>query len=214
MGVPAIAVAASGTAWIAARDGSGSYWLVSYISGSGFGTWTPLGGVFATDPVIAACGDGSLYIAGKDSYTAMWSRHYIPGTGFQSWVLGGGTVTGKASLTCGSDNAAYLVGRDSFNSNWIARVAGNTWTGWFNGGAQTATDPQIATLGGSEAVVILDAGGAVWRNSFTVGTGVNKELFLAGRAADGLWWWRQTGNLWNWVGNNGVAAGALAAAPE
>jgi hypothetical protein len=27
-----------------------------------------------------------------------------------------------------------------------------------------------------------------------------------------LWWWRQTGNQWTWIGNSGVAAGTLAAA--
>ncbi len=240
VGVPGIAVAPNGTSWIAVRDASGSYWLVSYTNGSGYGTWTPLGGVFVTDPVIAACGDGSLYIAGKDSFMSMYSRRYIPGAGLQNWLVFGGQVTGNPSLTCGTDNAMYLVARDSFNSNWIARVTsnitGSTLTGWFNGGAQTSIDPKIATLGnGSEALVILDAGGSVWRNTYNEGAangwqtwtgvgggfsdispaGVGGQLFFFARALNNnLWWWNQTGSLFTGIGNNGVAAGALAAAPR
>lgn len=240
VGVPGIAVAPNGTSWIAVRDASGSYWLVSYTNGSGYGTWTPLGGVFVTDPVIAACGDGSLYIAGKDSFMSMYSRRYIPGAGLQNWLVFGGQVTGNPSLTCGTDNAMYLVARDSFNSNWIARVTsnitGSTLTGWFNGGAQTGIDPKIATLGnGSEALVILDAGGSVWRNTYNEGAangwqtwtgvgggfadispaGVGGQLFFFARALNNnLWWWNQTGSLFTGIGNNGVAAGALAAAPR
>jgi hypothetical protein len=67
-GVPAVAVDTGGTGWIASRDTYNSYWLVSYSSTSGFGSWTPLLGVFATDPVITACSDGSLYLIGKDNY--------------------------------------------------------------------------------------------------------------------------------------------------
>ncbi len=237
-GVPAIAVAPNGTAWIAARDAFGSYWLVSYTAGVGYGAWVPLGGFFNTDPVITACGDGSVYVAGLSgvsNFAAVYTGRYLPGSGFQNWAFDGGGVAGKISTACGKDNAVYLVARDSSNSSWIGRVSGNTLNGWFNGGAQTTSDPRIAALGGSLAVVILDAGGAVWRNTFTEGsangwqswTGVggglsdispvalNGELFFIGKAPNNdLWWWRQTGSLWTWISNNGVAAGALAAAPK
>lgn len=236
VGITAITVTPNGTAWITGRDSSNAYWLVSYTAASGYGSWIPLHGSFADDPVISACGDGSLYIAGKDSFTAMWSGHYIPGTGFQNWVLFGGVVAGRASITCGGDNAMYLVARDNSNSNWIARVSGNMATGWFNGGAQTTIDPRIATLGnGSEAVVILDGGGSAWRSVFAEGAGngwqtwtnvggsfadvaaagAAGELFLVGRSLNNnLWWWRQTGSQFTALGDNGVAAGALAAAPK
>jgi hypothetical protein len=88
---------------------------------------------------------------------------------------------------------------------------------------------------GSLAVVILDETGAVYRTTFTEGTGngwqpwtgvggvlahvapatVGGELFFAGRAPNGdRWWWQQTGNQWTWIGNNGVAAGALSSEPR
>jgi hypothetical protein len=234
-GVPSVAVAGAGTGWIGSRDNYNSYWLLSYGTSTGFGSWTHLAGVFATDPVITSCSDGSLYVVGKDNYNALWSGHYIPGTGFQGFVLGGGVVQGKPAVSCGSDNAAYIVARDNYNSNWIARVAGNTWTGWFNGGAVTNIDPRIAALGGSLAVVILDGTGAVYRSTFLEGSGngwqgwtnvggvlsdvaaaaVGGELFFAGRAPNGdLWWWQQNGNQWTGIGNNGVAAGALSASPK
>jgi serine protease AprX len=234
-GVPSIAVDAGGTGWIASRDSWNSYWLVSYTTGSGFGSWIHLAGVFSTDPLVTACANGSIYVIGKDNWNALWSEHYIPGSGLQGWVSGGGVVKGKPAATCGSDNAVYVVVQDNWSSNWVARVAGNTWTGWFNGGAVTAIDPRIAELGGSAAVVILDGGGGAWTGAFAEGTGngwqgwvrlggvlvdvasagVGGKLYLAGKAPGGdLWWWQQTGNQWTWIGNNGVAAGALAAAPR
>ena len=126
-GVPSIAVDTSGSGWIASRDTWNSYWLVSYTTGSGFGSWIPLLGIFSTDPVVTACGDGSIYLIGKDNWNSLWSGHYIPGTGFQGWQFGGGIITGKPSATCGGDNAVYVVAEDSWNSNWMVRVSGNTW---------------------------------------------------------------------------------------
>jgi fibronectin type 3 domain-containing protein len=235
-GVPSIAVDTSGTGWIASRDAYNSYWLVPYTTGSGFGSWTPLQGIFSTDPVVTACGDGSIYIIGKDNWNSLWSAHYIRGSGFQGWRFGGAIVTGKPAATCGGDNAVYIVAEDSWNSNWMARVSGNTWGNWYFGGAITSVTPRIAALGnGSEAVVILDSTNVVWTTTYTEGTadgwqpweqvggilqdvapaGVGGELYFAGKSPTGdLWWWQQTGNQWTWIGNNGVAAGALAAAPR
>jgi hypothetical protein len=233
-GVPAITVAGS-TQWVASRDAYSAYWLVSHSQETGFGEWVPLAGVFATDPAITSCGDGTIYVVGKDFYNALWSGRYIPGIGFQGFVLGGGVVEGNPSVSCGSDSAVYIAVRDNYNSNWVARVSGNTWTGWFNGGAVTNIDTRIAALGGSLAIAILDSTGAVYRTTFTEGTGngwqpwisvggvladiapagVNGELFFLGRAPNGdLWWWQQNSNQWSWIGNNGVAAGALASAPR
>jgi N-acetylneuraminic acid mutarotase len=235
-GVPSIAVATSGTGWIASRDTWNSYWLVSYAPGAGFGTWMPLLGIFSTDPVVTACGDGSIYLIGKDNWNSLWSGHYIPGSGFQGWQFGGGIITGKPAATCGSDNAVYVVAEDSWNSNWMVRVSGNTWGTWYFGGALTSITPRIAALGnGSEAVVILDSTGVVYSTTYTEGTangwqpwaeiggilsdvapaGVGGEMYFAGKSPTGdLWWWQQTGNQWTWIGDNGVAAGALASAPK
>jgi hypothetical protein len=235
-GVPALAVDNTGTGWIASRDTYNSYWLVSYTTGNGFGTWTPLLGIFSTDPVVTACGDGSIYLIGKDNWNSLWSGHYIPGTGFQGWHFGGGIIAGKPAATCGADNAVYVVAEDSWNSNWMVRVSGNTWGTWYFGGAVTSLTPRIATLGtGNEAVVILDPTNVVWSTTYTEGTGngwqpwvqvggilsdvapagVGGELYLVGKSPTGdLWWWQQAGSQWTWIGNNGVVAGALAAAPR
>jgi len=202
----------------------------------------PLLGIFSTDPVVTACGDGSIYIIGKDNWNSLWSGHYVPGGGFQGWVFGGGIITGKPAATCGGDNAVYVVAEDSWNSNWMVRVSGNTWGTWYFGGAITSVTPRIAALGGGyEAVVILDSFGVVWSTIYTESTsngwqwwaevgGILQEVepavasggfYLAGKAPNGdLWWWQQTGsyfqagNDWTWIGNNGVAAGMLSAAPH
>ena len=234
-GVPSLAVDTNGTAWIASRDNYNSYWLVNYTRGS-FGSWTPLLGIFSTDPAVAACADGSIYLIGKDNFNSLWSGHYIPGTGFLGWQFGGGVIKGKPAITCGNDSAVYIVARDFFNSNWMARVVGNAWTGWFYGGAINSADPKIAALAdGTIGVLILDPTNVVWRTAFTEGTGNGWEpwlqvggvlldvagaggggqLYFVGKAPNGdLWWWRQTGSQWTWIGNNGVAAGALSAAPR
>jgi hypothetical protein len=45
--------------------------------------------------------------------------------------------------------------------------------------------------------------------------GVTGQLYFAGKAPNGnLWWWQQAGSQWTSIGNNGVAAGFLAAAPH
>ena len=236
-GMPSLAVDINSKAWIASRDPSNSYWLVSYTPAAGFAGWTPLYGVFATDPVIASCNDGSLYLVGKDNYNSLWSGHYIPGpAGFQGWQFGGGIVTGKPTVTCGRDNALYIGVEDTFNSNWIARVSGNTWTGWFHGGALTNVPPRVVALGdGTIAVIILDPTNVVWRTTFNEGPGngwqpwtqvggvlqdvapsaANRQLYFVGKAPNGdLWWWQQTGNQWTWIGNNGMAPSALSATPR
>lgn len=209
---------------------------MSYSSTSAFGSRTSLLGVFSTDPVITSCSDGSLYLIGKDNYNSLWSGHYIPGTGFQGWQFGGGIIHGKPSATCGIDNAVYVAAEDNYNSNWMARVSGNTWGTWYFGGAITSVTPRIADFGnGTAAVMILDSTGVVYQASFTEGTsngwqpwtqvggvlqdvvpmGIAGQLFLAGKAPNGdLWWWKQAANVWTWIGNNGVASGALAGAPR
>ena len=233
-GTPSVAATPNSVAWIASRDSYNSYWLVSYLYG--FNSWVPPLGIFSTDPVVTACSDGSLYLIGKDNYNSLWSGHYIPGAGFQGWVFGGGIIHDKPDATCGNDYAVYVVAEDNYNSNWMARVAGNTWTGLYFGGAITSVSPRIASLSnGSIAVVILDPTNVVWRTTFTEGTGngwqpstqvggiltdvspagINGNLYLIGKAPNGdLWWWQQTGNQWTWIGNNGVAAGALSATPK
>ena len=213
-GVPAVAAVPDGTFWITTRDQYDAYWLFSYARtgypDSSFGAWIPLHGVFSTDPVIAGCPDGSLNIVGKDHYNALWSGHYIPGVGLQNFQLGGGVVQGSPSVTCGSDNAAYIVARDNSNANWVARVAGDTWTGWFNGGAVTSIDPRIVAMDDRMLIVILDSRGAVWRGDFLKGnlngwqpwmriggqlvdvaaSSLNGNLTLFGKSA--------SQNLWGW----------------
>ncbi len=233
-GVPAIGVSPHSNR-IVARDAYNAYWHQTFVPNTGFGSWFNLGGVFATDPAVGVCPDGSMYLVGKDQYNALWSKWFDSFGGQAQFKLGGGVVQGKPSVSCGSDGAAYIAVRDNWNSVWMARVNGSTWTGWFNAGGVTSIDPQTAALGGSVGVVILDDNGAVWRNTFQEGSengwqgwvsvggvlqdispsAVNGELYFTGRAPnEDLWWWRQSGSQWTWIGNTGVAAGNLAGSPR
>ncbi len=225
-GVPSVAITPNGDIWFADRDISNRLGLLRYASGEVASNYVYQGGEFETDPVIAACPDGSVYMVGKSAYNSLWSIHYVPGGAQPIFVSGGGVIQGKPAVACGSDNAAYIAGRDSFSSVWVARVSADTWTDWWNGGAVAFTDPKIVALGGSLAIVILDAGGAVFRSAFTEGAGngwqawsnvggilgdvapvgVGGELYFLGRDASAhLWWWKQTGDTWTHIGLQDVA---------
>jgi hypothetical protein len=233
-GVPSITVSSGETAYITGRDTTNGYWVNSYTVGTGFSGWLHLGGVFSTDPVMASVSDGSFYIVGKDNGNAIWSGRYIPGTGFQGWFQAGGVVKGKPSVTGGSDGAAYIAVRDIFDGIWMARVFHNGLTGWFQGGGVISADPQVASLGnGINCTVVLDVSGGTWYRPFQEGigyqpwvaaggnlqnvspAGVNGELFFVGRTpGQDIWWWRQSGAQWTWIGNNGVSTGLLATSPR
>jgi hypothetical protein len=86
------------------------------------------------------------------------------------------------------------------------------------------------------SVVILDGNGSVWKAPYSdvfqtsgwqpwtnVGgvlqdvspAGVGSELYFLGQAPSGdLWWWKQTGSQWTWIGNRGVANGKIATTPR
>jgi hypothetical protein len=232
-GVPSVAVTANGDVWVAARDASNVYQLLRYPSGSLDGTLATAGGQFETDPVLAACPDGSVFMVGKNVFNTLVSLHYVPGSGSQGFVAGGGVVQGKPAIMCAADNAAYIASRDFTSSIWVARVSGNTWTGWWNGGAVSSIDPRLVPLGGSMGVVILDYGGSVFRSTFVQGAGngwqgwtnvggvlgdmaavgISGELYFLGRdSSSHLWWWQQTGNAWTHIGRAGEVAGKLAGA--
>jgi hypothetical protein len=235
-GTPAIAVATNGTSYICARDIFNSYWMFSYDPVNGFGPWTYLAGIFSTDPVMAAAGDGSLYIIGKDSFNSLWSGQFVPGSGFQGWQYGAGVVKGKPAVTVGTDGVAYVAARDNFDAVWIARVQANTWLDWSYGGGVVSADPQIAAPeNGTVYVVVRDPGLAVWYRGFLEGnsggwqnwvqtggvlmdvstSGAAGVLYIAGReATNDLWWFKLAGNVWTPIGNHGLAAGSLSAAPR
>ncbi len=238
-GAPSVAVTSDGKAWVAARDVSGQYWLTSYSPGATFGGWTPLGGIFDIDPSVSASPDGSIYILGRASGSQVWSGRYIPGSGFSGWILGnadGPLAAGKPALTVGSDGAAYVAIRQSgTNALWLSQVQGNTWGAWQNGGGALAVDPQVAATNGAIFAVASDASSGVWWQQFLQGpskgwqgwvsaggalthtavSALNGDLFITGTdAAGNLWWYRASGSAWAPIGNNGVAAGSLAATPR
>ena len=236
-GTPAVAVA-NGTAYIAVRDQWNSYWILSYSAAGTFGTWTPLQGIFSTDPVIAAVPDGSLYLIGKDTWNSLWSGQFIPASGFQGWQFGGGIVQGKPSVTGGGDGYAYVAIRDNWNSLWAVRVSGSAWDTWYYAGGIMSGDPQVVADGtGMLFVVLKDSGNGVWYRKTSEGSpsteywynwtntggllsdfsaaAVGGELYVAGRdSTNKIWWRRDLTNEWTLVGQQGIAAGPLSAAPH
>ncbi|MGI8991213.1 MAG: TIGR03790 family protein [Bryobacteraceae bacterium] len=232
-GVPAVTIAPNGTAWFAAKDSYGAYYLNSYFGT--FSGWIPLGGIFASDPAIAATPDGSVYLIARDSSGGMWSGRYIPGTGFQGWNFGGGITPGTPSAAAGADNAVYVSMRDPSAGIWMGRVQGNSWSAWQPGAGTMATDPQLASAGNSVYAAALDASGGVWYNRFVTGLGNNwqgwtgaggimqsvsaavsgSKLYLAGREKNGTLWWRDTtADGWSYLGYAGLPVGQIAAGPR
>jgi hypothetical protein len=239
-GVPSIATIGSGTSYFVARDNYNAYWINSYTPGSGFGSWTNLGGVFSTDPVIAvnsSCTSVcSLYLVGKDNFNAIWTGIYTVPGGFGGWQFQGAVVGGKPSVTVGVDGAAYIGVRDTYNALWMGRLALSSFTGWQPGSGTVATDPKVAGSDGKIYAVALTSAGTPWYNTFTEGTGNNwtgwqssggvltsvtaaassgPQLFLVGQdQSNQLWWYETPGAGWRFFGNMGLAAGPLVAAPR
>src|SRR5207249_4888546 len=130
------------------------------------------GGVFASDPSSAQNPSGNTFVVARDNSNTVWSNIFNVGSQtWAGWQSAGGSIQGVPTMAVDVSGTGWIAARDNFTSSWIARVSGNSWTGWFNGGAAASIDPRIAALGGSLGIVILDAGGAVWRASFTEGAG-------------------------------------------
>ena len=228
-GVPAVTAIGS-TANVVARDAFNAYWTITFTRGTGFGGWVNRGGTFSTDPAI-----GTTYVVGKDNFNAIWTATWVSST-FSAWQLDGAVVNGKPSVTQGADGAGYIAVRDPSNSVWMGRQIGSTFNAWQPGGGTIADDPQVAAAGSNAYVAALTSNGAVWYNTFTQGTGNNwtgwlnaggtlssvtaaagsgPQLFLAGRdLTNQLWWYETPGAGWRFVGDEGLAAGLLSAAPR
>ncbi len=235
-GNPAIAVARSGVVYVGARDSAGSYWLIAYTPGVGFGAWTFIGGVLASDPALAASPDGSLYMVGRDTYNAVWSAWYVPASGFQGWKFLPGGIQGVPAVTVGSDAYAYIAVRDAYNYLYLGRLQGKTWMGWTCGWGAMIIDPRIAATGdGTIYVAMADQWNGVWYRgrqegasgawlpwtyaAFTLqalsAAATPGQLYVAGRdSKNALWWYRMTAAQWSSAGGNGLTTGGLSAAPH
>jgi hypothetical protein len=225
-GQPAL-TAAGETAWIAVRDPWNSYSVRSYNPNSGFGSWTWLQGILATDPQIAACPNGDVYLTGRDNFNGVWTRRFSAATSsWQAWRFIGGIITGTPAITCGADNAAYIAARDPSNNMWLARAFQESSASWNYGAGIFQGDLRIAAQGNLIHVFGL-AAGVPWYRTWLVGTGwqgwtspggvlthfapavYGANVFLTGQDASGsLWWWSSLGNSWRNFGNKNVAPGS------
>jgi hypothetical protein len=225
-GQPALAVAGE-TAWIAVRDPWNSYYVRTHNPASGFGSWTWLQGILATDPQIAACPNGDVYVTGRDSFNGVWTRRYRASAfSWQAWRFIGGIITGTPAIACGADNAAYVAARDPSNNMWLARVFEESSATWNYGAGIFQGDLQIAAHGNLIHVFGL-AANVPWYRTWLVGTGwqgwtspggvlthfapavYGSHVFLTGQDASGsLWWWSSLGNSWRNFGSKNVAPGS------
>jgi hypothetical protein len=225
-GQPAL-TAAGDTAWIAVRDPWNSYFVRSYSPILGFGFWTWLQGILATDPQIAACSNGDVYITGRDNFNGVWTRRFDALTAsWEPWNFIGGIITGTPAITCGSDKAAYIAARDSSNNMWLARVYQESPGSWHYGAGIFQGDLQIAANGNLIHVFGL-AANVPWYRTWLVGSGwlgwtspggvlthiapaiYGNRVFLTGQDTSGnLWWWSSLDNTWRNFGNKNVAPGS------
>ncbi|MCC7176733.1 MAG: SBBP repeat-containing protein [Bryobacterales bacterium] len=235
-GDPAVAAEPGGGAWVAARDSSYRYWINRYVPGTGFGVWTNLAGDFATDPVIARANNGAVYIVGLTGTGRIVSGRYLPAGGFQGWIPdpSAPAAAGKPAITIGADGAAYVSVRSQVNNIWMARLQGDVWGTWHNGGGQAKTDPEVAATGGVIHAVVTNFYDQVYTQAFVEGAGngwqgwqfLNGILvkasiaasggryFIAGKNGAGTMYWYQSGVGWTYLGYAGLAASELAASPK
>ncbi len=236
-GDPAVAAGPGGAVTVVARDASYNYYLAYYTPASGFGAWVPLGGGFASEPAIAAAANGTVYVVGRNSGGVVSGGRYVPGSGFLGWSQAPATVTavGKPAVAAGADGAAYVAIRAlTTNNTWMARMAGNTWGAWMNGGGQAKTDPEVAAGGGLIYAAVTNLYSTVYVQAFTEGSGnnwqgwqslngvlnngsvaaANGAYYVAGRTGTGTLYWYQSGIGWTYAGAPGVAASEPAASPK
>jgi hypothetical protein len=225
-GQPAL-TATGDTAWIAVRDPWNSYSVRTYTLNSGFGAWTWLQGILATDPQIAACPNGDVYLTGRDNFNGVWTRRYSATTSsWQAWRFIGGIITGTPAIACGADNAAYIAARDPSNNMWLARVFEESSASWYYGAGIFQSDLQIAAQYNFIHVFGL-AASVPWYRTWLIGAGwqgwtspggvlthfapavYGANVFLAGQDPSGnLWWWSSLSNSWSHIGNTNVAPGS------
>jgi hypothetical protein len=236
-GSPAIAVTAGGVVYVVVKDSQDTYRLVTYVPGSGFGSWQSLGKAFSSDPVMSASPDGSLYILGIDHSGVLWSGWFAPVSyAFQGWTLRSSNVHGTPAITAGTDGVAYLVTRDGSNGLWLGRVQQSNWLGWSAGGAIVSEDPQIASRGdGTVQILIQDSSAAIRTRQFTQGTASgwgtwtatggtyptvslgahSGQVYIVGRdAASDLWRYNLQTGQWALLGHRGFSVGGIATSPR
>ena len=235
-GQPAIAVGRNGIVYIGVRDTISSFRLIGYTPGVGFSSWLFIGGLLASDPAVAASPDGSVYMLGRDTYGAVWSAWYVPGSGFQGWKFLPGGIQGVPSVSVGTDAYAYIAVRDAYGYLYEGRLQGNNWMGWTFASGVMSADPKLAATGdGTIWVAMVDQWKSVWYRGRTEGASGSwgpwtwaqytiqslaaaatpGQFYVVGRdAANALWWYRTSTNLWSAAGGNGLTTGGLAASPR
>jgi len=183
--------------------------------------------------------DGAIYIVGRSSAGVVASGRYVPGSGFLGWSPDPAAppATGKPAVTIGSDGAAYVAIRSTpYYNIWIARLQGDAWGTWINGGGWAKTDPELAATGGTVYAAFTDFYDQTYVRPFGEGTGdgwqgwqtvtgvpLNKasiaaaggRYFLAGKySTAGPMYWYQSDVGWSYIGYPGLAASELSASPK
>ena len=118
---------------------------------------------------------------------------------------------------------------------WMARLQGDAWGPWFDGGGTLASDPQTAAAGGLIYTLALGSGGGVYVQPFREGNGngwqgwaytggtleaasvagAGARYYVFGRCASkDLWWYQSGGTGWSLLGYRNWAVGNLVAAPR
>jgi hypothetical protein len=229
--------APDGSAFVVAGDAKGAYWIGRYQPATGFQGWDPLGGSFASDPVAAVAADGTVYIAGTTSAGVVFAGRYIVDSGFHGWFSGSAAplVVGTPAITVGSDQAAYVAIRASDNALWAARVEGDTWEAWTNGGGHLRTSPGLAATGGSVYALVnsvtgplsfrplYEGAGGYWQAWITLSgylndasiAAANGHFYVVGRNATNDVWWYESGDLgWVQYGLRGLVGDKVSVAPR
>ena len=121
-------------------------------TGSGWTSWTSLGGVLASDPDAAASGGDRLDVVARGSDWAIWLRTRSGGawTGWQS--IGGIASSGPSIASLGSGRLEVFA-RGLDGALWVNSFSGGG-SGWSSLGGLLASDPDAVAVGPDRVDVV------------------------------------------------------------
>ena len=164
---PAVCAQDANSLDLFAKGTDNALWWKHYQSGSGWSSWTSLGGYLTSSPAAVSQSTGKIdvYVRGGDG--ALWQREYGNGA-WGSWSSLSGRLasgTGPAASSWGSGRLdVFVEGTDG--ALWHRGYNGG-WSGWESlGGRLTSSPAAVSSTSGMIDVFVRGGDSALWQKTY------------------------------------------------
>jgi len=166
-GNPDVAPNADGRLQLFARGGDHALWTFAQGSPNDLhGSWTSLGGSFASDPAVGTNADGRLEVFARGVSGKLYHAwQESPGGAFSTFADRGGSAAGNPAVARNADGRLEVFARGLDGAVWhLAQVAPNgTWGPWASLGGTFVGDPAVVLgEGGRLEVFAVNPARSVW----------------------------------------------------